>query len=70
MRKTAALLTLLACLGAAQADPPANKDKKEGGPDVNFLNSEESYWVNKGFNDTIYTDEGNHTTYQGENRNC
>lgn len=54
MRHTVIALTLLSCLGMARAEPQTDK-KKTSGPDVNFLNSEESYWVNKGFNDTIYT---------------
>lgn len=34
---------------------PSNQERpKNGGPDVEFVDSEEAYWVNRGFNDMLY----------------
>lgn len=55
-------LALLACLAlpgwSQAADSKDEGQKRPSGPEVEFLDSTEAYWVNKGFNDTLFYGAG------------
>jgi hypothetical protein len=65
MRRILFSAFVLGCLAVpgwsqgAQADTkPATTEKKTDVEDVEFLDSREAYWVNKGFNDMLYYNGG------------
>ncbi|MBN9414029.1 hypothetical protein ABS71_22600 [bacterium SCN 62-11] len=68
MRRIVLSALVLGCLAVpgwcqgAEADTSTTKTttekKNDGGQDVEFLDSREAYWVNKGFNDMLYYNGG------------
>lgn len=64
MRHYLVCTLLVGCLwasGWAQSDPaspspsePAKASSSSNEPDVEFIDSKDAYWVNKGFNDTLF----------------
>ena len=61
MKKLAlVLLAGLVLASPSWAQSSSNNDPrpKNEGPEVEFLDSQDAYWVNKGFNDTLYYGAG------------